>query len=121
MPSNRENFLYYALKKLEGHDISVKNARLDEEANVGIVRVLSEHSFDIEVQVIPLQQLQPEMIDSRLRLPGIELLQKSQALIVNIDYPLGMSAYQVLTEIAGATYDGVCEGGFVSYTALPSC
>lgn len=100
VPSSRENFLYYALKKLEGQDISVKTDRLAEESSLGIVRVPSEHSFDIEVQVIPLQRLQTDKIDGRLRLPGIEALQKSNALLVNIDYPLGMSAYHVLNEIA---------------------
>ena len=33
-------------------------------------------------------------------MPGLEQLRDSQALIINIDYPLGLAAYQVLTEIA---------------------
>jgi hypothetical protein len=33
-------------------------------------------------------------------MPGLENLRDSNALIVNIDYPLGMAAYQVLTEFA---------------------
>jgi hypothetical protein len=33
-------------------------------------------------------------------MPGIEALKQSRALIVNVDYPLGMAAYQVLSEIA---------------------
>jgi len=100
VPSSRENFLYYALKKYESADESVVVERLAAEKEVGIVRVLSEHSFDIEVQVIPLNRLQPGKVDGRLRLPGIDSLKNSNALIVNIDYPLGMAAYQVVTEIA---------------------
>jgi hypothetical protein len=100
VPSSRENFLYYALKKLEAVDPAVRQARLAAEAAVGVVRVPSVHSFDIEVQVSPLNQLLPERLDARLRLQGIERLRNSNALIVNIDYPLGMSAYQVLSEIA---------------------
>ncbi len=47
-----------------------------------------------------MRDLHPEQVDDRLRLPGIEKLVESEALIVNVDYPLGMAAYQVLTEIA---------------------
>ena len=100
VPSSRENFLYYALKKLEQADSQVTATRLKAERDVGLIRIPSEHAFDIEVQVIPLSQLKLDGMDNRLRLPGIERLQKSEALIVNIDYPLGMAAYQVLTEIA---------------------
>ncbi len=100
VPSRRENFLYYALKKLEQLDSQFTVARLEAERDIGLVRIPSEHAFDIEVQVIPLNRLIPDSMDERLRLPGIEQLRDSEALIINIDYPLGMAAYQVLTEIA---------------------
>lgn len=100
VPSSRENFLYYALKKLEAVYPQVTEERLKHEQDLGIVRVPSEHAFDVEVQVISLEQLRPACLDPRLRLPGIEALSRSKALIINIDYPLGMAAYQVLTEIA---------------------
>ncbi len=100
VPSSRENFLYYALKKIEQVDTAVQNARLQAEKEIGLVRVPSAHAFDIEVQIMPIKQLSVAHLDPRLRLPGIEALQKSDALIVNIDYPLGMAAYQVLAEIA---------------------
>jgi len=100
VPSSRENFLYYALKKLEQLEPQITTARLEAERNIGLVRVPSEHAFDIEVQVIPLNQIKAEDMDERLCLPGIEQLQKSDALLINIDYPLGMAAYQVLTEVA---------------------
>lgn len=100
VPSSRENFLYYALKKLESLDETVLAERLAAERKMGFVRVPSEHSFDIEAQVIPLQKLNLANLDGRLQqLPGIDKLKESNALIVNIDYPLGMAAYQVLTEI----------------------
>lgn len=100
VPSNRENFLYYALKKYENSHAHVVTERLAHEKRLGITRVPSEHAFDIEVQVIPLQKLQANYLDPRLRVAGVEELHRSEALIVNIDYPLGMAAYQVLTEIA---------------------
>jgi hypothetical protein len=100
VPSSHENFLYYVLKKYESLYPEVVEERIAHERNVGVVRVPSEHAFDIEVQVVSLDKLQPACMDARLRLPGIENLVKSDALIVNIDYPLGMAAYQVLTEVA---------------------
>ncbi|MEJ2747214.1 MAG: hypothetical protein P8183_04780 [Anaerolineae bacterium] len=100
VPSSRENFLYYVLKKYESAHAGMREKRIAHERERGIFRVPSEHAFDIEVQVVALKQLRPDCLDGRLRLPGIEYLKQSSAIIVNIDYPLGMAAYQVLTEIA---------------------
>ena len=101
VPSSRENFLYYAWKKYESIHSEAEAERIAHERSVGILRVPSEqNAFDIEVQVVAVRDLQPQYLDARLRLPGIEHLAKSEALIVNVDYPLGMAAYQVLTEIA---------------------
>ncbi len=100
VPSSLENFLYYVLKKYQREYPAAEKARLDLEEESGIVRIPSQHAFDIEVQVVTLNRLNPNQIDPRLRLPGIESLSQSNALIINIDYPLGMAAYLVLTEIA---------------------
>ena len=98
----RENLLYYAQKKFLGTPGSEKVAadKLANERTVGIFRVPSSHSFDVEAQIIQLDRLRRDWLDPRLSLPGLELLRHSNALIVNIDYPLGMAAYQILTEIA---------------------
>jgi hypothetical protein len=98
----RENLFYYSLKKLlDDQDAdSVLAEMLDDERSVGISRVPSSHSFDVEAQIIRLDQLRREWLDPRLVLPELEVLRRSNAIIVNIDYPLGMAAYQILTEIA---------------------
>ncbi len=100
VPSSLENFLYYALKKYEAVYPQSVRARLEHERQTGLVRIPSEHAFDIEMQVARLDQLNVMGMDRRLRVPGMQKLARSQALILNIDYPLGMAAYQVLTEIA---------------------
>lgn len=100
VPSSMENFLYYVLKKYESSYPETLARRLRREQEIGVYRVPSEHAFDIEVQVFSLDRLRPEFFDPRICLPGIERLAASNALIVNVDYPLGMAAYQVLTEIA---------------------
>jgi len=100
IPSSLENFLYYVLKKYEAIHPDVRKDRLAHEKSVGITRAKSAHAFDIEVQIVNLNQLDVEGMDVRLRVPGIEKLAQSEALIVNIDYPLGMAAHQVLAEVA---------------------
>jgi len=101
VPSSRENFLYYAWKKFESAHPGAEAERIAYERSVGLYRVPSEqNAFDIEVQVVDVGDIHPERMDARLHLPGFEKLAQSEALIVNVDYPLGMAAYQVLTEIA---------------------
>jgi hypothetical protein len=39
-------------------------------------------------------------LDPRLRRPDIEVLKDSKAFLVNIDYPLGMAAYHILSYVA---------------------
>jgi len=102
VPSSRENLLYYVQKKHmatpEGRALA--DLRATDEAMCGIRRFDSRHGLDSEVQVIRLDQVRPEWIDPRLRVPALEVLRQSDALIVNIDYPLGMAAYLILTYIA---------------------
>jgi hypothetical protein len=98
----RENFFYYLLKKTGGTPLGAKltQARSDLEAARAIHRVYSEHSYDVETQVIPLGTLIQEGMDPRLKEAYDPALADSDAVIINIDYPLGLAAYQVLTEIA---------------------
>ncbi len=98
----RENLLYYALRDYlsTGGPGDGWEARIAEEQAVGIHRVHSSHSFDVEAQIIRLDRLNPEWLDPRLQMPDLERLTRSDALLINIDYPLGMAAYQILTEIA---------------------
>ena len=99
VPSSRENFLYYTLKKYEQRHPDVETERVQHEEEAGIRRIPSMHVFDVEVQVVELNRLQLDLLDPRLRLPGVEHLAHSDALIVNIDFPLGMAAYQILSEV----------------------
>ena len=102
LSGERENLLYYVQKKYlgaEGDELDEAD-KLAAELEVGIHCVPSSHSFDVEAQIIQLDKLRPDYLDPRLAMPGLERLRHSRALIINIDYPLGMAAYQILTEIA---------------------
>ncbi len=102
VPSNQENFWYYVLKKYqqtsEGRHLISGQAAAETEA--GIIRVPSEHYFDVEAQRVELEKLNPAWLDPRLNDEDYTWLAKSDALILNIDYPLGMGAYNLLVKIA---------------------
>lgn len=102
LPSSRENFLYYALKKYcDAPDgAGLRQARDETEMASGITRMPARDGLDIEIQIVSLNQLRAAWIDPRLRRSGLEALAASDALIVNIDYPLGMAAYLVLSHVA---------------------
>ncbi|HSR47807.1 MAG TPA: hypothetical protein VLL77_07435 [Anaerolineales bacterium] len=102
VPSSRENFLYYALKKLlasPGGE-TLAGIRAEAEQVSGILRIPSEHGFDIQAQVVDLRSLRADWVDPRLQRENLGRLTGSDALLLNIDYPLGMAAYLVLTEVA---------------------
>jgi hypothetical protein len=101
VPSSEENFLYYLYKKFQQ---TTKGQTLEEalphhEKSCGILRIPSEHSFDVEAQVISLSKLSADCIDTRL-IGDLDGLKDSDALILNIDYPLGLSAYNILSKVA---------------------
>ncbi|MGH2523667.1 MAG: DUF6909 family protein, partial [Anaerolineales bacterium] len=103
VPSSRENFLYYVLKKYahspEGEALAQERAAA--EAALGLRRIPSEDDhFEVDAQMLELRCLNPDWLDPRLHLPGIEALARSDAVILNIDYPLGMAAYLILTQVA---------------------
>ncbi|MDH5507948.1 MAG: hypothetical protein OEZ02_12075 [Anaerolineae bacterium] len=102
VPSWRENFLYYLLKKYLQTPAGAKlrQLRAAQEKKVGITRVTSEHSFDLEAQVIRLDQIDAQRMDPRLRQNSHDFLPKSSALILNIDYPLGMAANDILQQVS---------------------
>ncbi len=101
-PENQGNFLYYVLKKYQQsaqgkHSIQ---DQLEAEKACTLTRVSSASSFDIETQVVAMNRLCAGALDPRVRIPEIDLLQESNAYILNIDYPLGFAAYHILTKLA---------------------
>ncbi|MFV1949783.1 MAG: hypothetical protein ACC633_07620, partial [Anaerolineales bacterium] len=104
VPSSQENFWYYALKKYlqEPKTGDILSRRNEHEASIGIHRIDSEHSFDVDAQVLRLSSLNPDWMDPRITDDQEDLgfLKSSDALILNIDYPLGLAAYNILMEVA---------------------
>ena len=102
------NFLYYVLRQYAGHPSCPKKLLrriIAREAKVGITRVSDPHCLDVEAQVFQVSSLRPKRLDPRLQLFSDDdwaLLAKSDALIFNIDYPLGMSAYHIFSQVSTA-------------------
>lgn len=96
------NFLYFAARAyFAGHpDPAMRAARAEEERAAGITYLQPESAVDVGVQIIPLGQLSPERFDARLGEVNATRLRASGAVIVNIDYPLGLAAYRILREVA---------------------
>lgn len=96
------NILYYLLRELIHRAPNGKEKRrevLAYDAGSGIVTLESPGRVDVSAQVIELCALRPERIDPRLHVPGLERLAASDAVILNIDYPLGASAYHHLSRL----------------------
>ncbi|MBN1963430.1 MAG: hypothetical protein JW910_02215 [Anaerolineae bacterium] len=102
---NHNNLLYYVQKKyLQDCTADAWERIAAEEQGIGLYRITSERGFDVEAQVIDLARLRLDWVDERLsRLPDLERLHESNAIILNIDYPLGLAAYELLNEVAYQT------------------
>lgn len=97
-----ENLLYFAARPyFHGPDrVADRRARQAEEEAVGIVHVDPTGPVDVGVQIIDLSKLNPDLFDKRLN--GFNPVD-SDAIIININYPLGMGAYHIMSQIGVAT------------------
>lgn len=113
VPSSRENFLYYVQKKYQGDPASQRyfERRAEEERELGIHRVASRFYLDVDVQAMEIGKLDPQRLDPRIYMPGCEELRNSDAIILNIDYPLGLAAYHILKIISRSV--GALNGVYV--------
>ena len=97
--ANREYFLYYIAKKYAAAYPEILKKKEALERQLGIHTVRSSRYLDIDAQVIEISKLGTDkQLAGKLK-TDLSPLQKSKAVILNIDYPLGWAAYQVLTEI----------------------
>jgi hypothetical protein len=97
------NFLYYAARlyfRALPQESAELRRRREEERRVGIFHVASDTALDVAAQVIVLDRLDPARLDPRLLPVDAAALRRSHAVVVNIDYPLGLAAYNILREIA---------------------
>ena len=101
------NLLYYTLGKFlrsEQGQAHRQAIRLHLEA-CGLRQANTPLYFDVSAQIIEMRRLKPEWFDPRLQMAGLERLSTSPAIIFNVDYPLGMAAYQILSQVTANVGD----------------
>jgi hypothetical protein len=108
---HKANFLYYVLRAYLAENANDCRQRfLNSLQDLGIRRIPSKHGSDIETQVIELNRLRAEWLDPRTddmiselghlgSQAGMARLHASDAVIVNVDYPLGLGAYEILSRV----------------------
>ncbi len=98
------NLGYYLLRRYITADPTTAPERMAQvqgfDAACGISTLSSPGHLDVNVQLFSMRDLEIDRIDPRARVQGLEALRDSDAVIINIDYPLGMGAYHHLTQLA---------------------
>jgi hypothetical protein len=104
--ANTENVLYYAARLWlqAATDARVKAQRTTEERGRGITTLAPVAGADVGAQLIELARVAVADVDPRLG-DLAEIAPVSNAVILNINYPLGMAAYHILRQIAEVVDD----------------
>ena len=96
-----DNYLYFVARLyFDSHGEDGRRVRRESEALSGVAHLPSRTALRVPAQIIPLAKLLPDRLDPRLGAVDAEALADSDAVIVNIDYPLGVAAYNILREVA---------------------
>jgi hypothetical protein len=102
---SRANFLYYVQRAYQRKDPSRLQAWREANREAGVYRFDDPRAHDISAQIIDLREVDPARMDPRVQINGLEALRASNALIVNVDYPLGFAAYHLLSQVASGVSD----------------
>src|SRR5207245_3288984 len=98
-----DNFLYYAARSYYGQSPEAgqrRALRTAEEEERGIFFLPSQAGLDVAAQVIILDRLVAADLEPRLGSPPPDRLDGSPAVLITVNYPLGLGAYNVLREVA---------------------
>lgn len=98
---HRFNLLYYALRFYIRQTPGAAEERQAWNLERGLHHITNPLYLDVDAQIIELNKLDPSAFDPRLQALDLDFgqLRQSNALIVNVDYPLGMAAYQILSQV----------------------
>ena len=101
-----ENFLYFGARVLweslpeEGEEW---RRRKEMERALGVTHISSKAALRVSSQIMALDRLDPAGLDPRLGPIDGERLARSNAVVVNVEYPLGLAAYNILRELTVST------------------
>jgi hypothetical protein len=95
-----QNFLYFVARLyFSSRGAEGATERRAAEMEKGVTHLRSKTALRVPAQVMPLTALDASALDPRLGDVDAAALAASEAVIVNIDYPLGVAAYNILREI----------------------
>jgi hypothetical protein len=100
-----ENFLYYGARlyyEAQPDDGPVWERRRAHEREAGVTHLSSRTGLRVSAQIMELDKLDPAGLDSRLGPVDASRLARTRGVVVNIEYPLGLAAYNILREITTA-------------------
>jgi len=94
------DFLYYISAQYFRSHSAELSKKIKYENGLGVKRIPSTNELLCDAQIIPVKIFSklPE-IDPALTIKNIEKISKSNAVIINIDYPLGFAAYYIFKNI----------------------
>jgi hypothetical protein len=96
-----ENFLYFVAREyFDAGGPDAGGERRAAEREKGVTHLRSRTALRVPAQVIPLAEVDPNALDPRVGDVDFQALAATGAVIVNIDYPLGVAAYNILREVA---------------------
>jgi hypothetical protein len=96
-----DNFLYFTAREfIDAGGAELREWRRQAEADAGVDHLPSHTALRVPAQVIALNRLDAANLDPRLGEVDADRLAGSDAVIVNVDYPLGLAAYNILREVA---------------------
>ncbi|MCX8009178.1 MAG: hypothetical protein N3A54_05790, partial [Patescibacteria group bacterium] len=96
---DKEFFLYYVAKKYERANPEYRKRKQIDEDKIGFMTIYPTHYIDVPAQIVELKNLAGKVFHEQFPF-DTRPLAKSDAIIINIDYPLGWSAYQIFSEIS---------------------
>jgi hypothetical protein len=97
-----ENFLYYCARLYFAAHPGAARERARGEHAAGLTHLSSRTALRVSAQVIALDALRPELLDPRLGDVDADALRAARGVVVNVEYPLGLAAYNILREIGEA-------------------
>jgi hypothetical protein len=102
--ASRHNWLYYGARQVfDAHPERerLRKWRAELEAANGVRHIPARGTgVDSAAQVFKLSKLDPTAIDPRVGAVDEAALRKSDACVINVDYPLGEAAYHILRQVA---------------------
>jgi len=97
--SSWDNFLYFAARLYYAANGTDRPDRNREEEARGITTIEQDSALDVGIQIIELAKLSADDLDPRiLKVCGGP--PDTDAIIVNINYPLGLAAYHILSQVS---------------------